>query len=239
MTKTKRRPVPTEKHGIAPVRKRGKSDTDAPVSGAGRGTGIPAPGAGRGTGILAPGAGRGRGIPAAGRRRRAAVSAQDGPDGTVPADPMRLGGPPAEGTRTADRAVRSGAGDHLRSVVRGDGTTRFGTPPSPVDDHARRVWRHAFGLAVRRRFEPASPLAEISRVVAAAVRSDEQAGLTVLEAEMLVRAELGEAVPVDEMAPAVRDGVHLLLFAFLVDELALGDGELETLVTKAELAAAR
>ena len=181
----------------------------------------------------------GRNRPGAGRRRRVAAPAQDGPGGAVAADPMRLGGPPAEGAGAADRTAHSAAGDHLRGMARGDGTARSGTPPSRADDHARRVWRNAFGLAVRRRFDPDSPLAEISRVVAAAVHADDTAGLPVLEAEMLVRAELGETVPVDEIAQAVLDGVHLLLFVFLVDELALGDGELDTLVTKAELAAAR
>ena len=101
----------------------------------------------------------------------------------------------------------------------------FGTPPGPVDDYARRVWQCAFGLAVRRRFEPDSPLAEISRTVALAVHAHESAGLPVIDAEMLVRAELGETVPVGELDPAVLLGVHLLVFASLVDELALGDEE--------------
>ena len=168
----------------------------------------------------------------------------DAPDGPMAADPLRLGGLPPEGAgeapgiaRDSADKYRSSAGEHLRCMARDDTPTRFGTPPSP-DDHARRVWRHAFGLAVRRRFEPDSPLAEISRVVAAAVHAHELAGLPVLEAEMLVRAELGEAVPVDEIVPAVLIGVHLLLFGSLVDELALGDGELDALVAQAEELAA-
>ena len=237
MTKTKGRLAPTEKHGGAgAVRKRAKADAQTP----------------------APGAAARVGTEHGGRRRRAPASAAE-PQAAAAADSMRLGALPAEGHgspgRTArsnvreylrgaaredapDRTARTTAGEYLLGAAREDGPGRFGTPPSPVDDHARRVWRHAFGLAVRRRFEPDSPLAEISRVVAAAIHAGESAGLPVLAAEMLVRAELGETVPVDEIAPAVRAGVHLLLFVSLVDELALGDGELETLMTRAELAAA-
>jgi hypothetical protein len=130
------------------------------------------------------------------------------------------------------------AGDYLRAAAGDEAPARFGTPSGPVDDYAREVWRHAFGLAVRRRFEPGSPLAEISRTVAAAVHAHEVAGLPVIDAEMLVRAELGETVPVGELDPAVTVGVHLLLFASLADELALRDGELDDLVTEAERLAA-
>jgi hypothetical protein len=130
------------------------------------------------------------------------------------------------------------AGDYLRAAAVEEAPARLGTPPGPVDDFARRVWRTAFGLAVRRRFEPASPLAEISRTVATAVHLHEPAGLPPIEVEMLIRAELGEQVPVDELDPEVTLGTHLLVFASLVDELALGDRELDDLVTEAERLAA-
>jgi hypothetical protein len=55
---------------------------------------------------------------------------------------------------------------------------------------------------------------------------------------MLVRDALGEPVPTEDIDPGVRVGVHLLLFASLTDELALGDGELDDLVTEAERLAA-
>jgi hypothetical protein len=134
----------------------------------------------------------------------------------------------------AEHPEPSTAGDYLRAVTVDDAPARFGTPSGPVDDYARRVWHIAFGLAVRRRFEPDSPLAEISRTAAAAARAHEAAGLPAIDVEMLVRAELGEQVPVDEFDPAERTGVHLLIFASLVDELALGDGELDDLVSQAE-----
>jgi hypothetical protein len=164
------------------------------------------------------------------------------------ADPVRMrrpnAGPADPGPRTTERPAEAGhppwtnAGDYLRAAAGDEAPARFGTPSGPVDDYARRVWHHAFGLAVRRRFQPGSPLAEISRTVATAVHVHEAAGLPLIDAEMLVRAELGETVPVGELDPAVLVGVHVLFFASLADELALGDGELDDLVTEAERLAA-
>jgi hypothetical protein len=157
------------------------------------------------------------------------------------ADPARTGrdigrenAGPHRSTVAGGHPPWTNAGDYLRAAAGDEAPARFGTPSGPVDDYARRVWHHAFGLAVRRRFEPGSPLAEISRTVATAVHAHEAAALPVIDAEMLVRAELGEAVPVDELDPAVLTGVHLLLFASLADEMALSDGELDDLVTEAE-----
>ena len=64
------------------------------------------------------------------------------------------------------------------------------------------------------------------------------AALPVLDAEMLVRDALGEPVPTDDLDPGVLVGVHLLLFASLADELALGDGELDGIIAEAEEKAA-
>jgi len=103
-----------------------------------------------------------------------------------------------------------------------------------VDESARRVWEIAFGLMVRRRFEPDAALAEISRTVATAVRGHAAAGLAILDAEMLLRAALGETVPVGDIDVSVVIAVHLLLFASLADELALGDPELDAIIAEAE-----
>jgi hypothetical protein len=153
-------------------------------------------------------------------------------------EPLRLHPPVDARDPESSRPAWTNAGDYLRLAASDEAPARFGTPGGPVDDYARRVWQCAFGLAVRKRFEPGSPLAEISRSVATAVHVHELAKLPAIDAEMLVRAELGETVPVDELDPAVLVGVHLLVFASLVDELALGDGELDDLVTRAEQLAA-
>jgi len=138
---------------------------------------------------------------------------------------------PARGTGS----IRTDAGRYLQAAARDDAPARFGSPPGEVDDTARRVWEVAFGLAVRRRFEPDAPLAEISRAVARSVHEHAAAALPMMDAEMLVRAALGETVPLAEIDPDVQVGVHLLLFASIADELALGDEELELLVAEAEL----
>ncbi|MGX6602319.1 hypothetical protein ACWKSP_09330 [Micromonosporaceae bacterium Da 78-11] len=149
-----------------------------------------------------------------------------------PPERMRLGGPMPDGDDNG--RIRSASGQYLLAAARDDAPARFGSPAGPVDDTARRVWDSAFRLVVRRRFEPESPLAEISRTVALAVHTHEAAGLPALDAEMLVRDALGETVPVEEIDPAMRLAVHLLVFATLADEMALGDGELDGLIAQAE-----
>ena len=134
---------------------------------------------------------------------------------------------------TGSPLVGTPAGHHLQTVARDETPARYGTPAGPADDTARRVWEIAFGLMVRRRFDPDSPLAEVSRIVARAVH-EHGCGLPPMDAEMLVRAALHERVPTDDIDPAVRVGTHLRLFAALADELALTDGELDGLITQAE-----
>ncbi|GIM97904.1 hypothetical protein [Paractinoplanes toevensis] len=134
--------------------------------------------------------------------------------------------------------IATPAGRYLRQAARDDAPARLGTPPSDIDDAARRVWEIAFGLAVRRRFEPETPLTEISRTVATAVHEHAVAGLPILDAEMLVRHALGETVPIGDIDGSILLAVHLLLFASLADELALGDEELDAIIADAEEKAA-
>ncbi|MFI5889231.1 hypothetical protein ACIA5D_03835 [Actinoplanes sp. NPDC051513] len=159
----------------------------------------------------------------------------------------RSGEPPAVGALSGQLppgAVRESgviateAGRYLRQAARDEAPSRFGSPAGEVDDSARRVWEIAFGLVVRRRFEPGAALAEISRTVATAVHDHAAAAMPMLDAEMLVRAALGEAVPVGDLDGGVLIAVHLLLFASLADELALGEAELDQLIAEAEEKAA-
>jgi hypothetical protein len=150
----------------------------------------------------------------------------------------RLSGHLPAGTVRGSGEIRTEAGRYLRATARDDTPARFGSPAGEVDDAARAVWKTAFGLAVARRFDPDSPLAEISRSVAVAVHDHSVAALPLLDAEMLVRDALGETVPTDGIDPGVLIAVHLLVFASLADELALGDGELDGLISEAEEKAA-
>ncbi|NMO50505.1 hypothetical protein HH310_04765 [Actinoplanes sp. TBRC 11911] len=126
--------------------------------------------------------------------------------------------------------ITTEAGRYLRAVARDE------VPPrrSVADDDARRLWEIAFGLAARRRFAERAPLAEISRTVAAAVHEHPTLCLPMLDAEMLLRAALGEEVPVDEIDPDVVVAVYVLLFRAIADELALGEDELGGLIVQAE-----
>jgi hypothetical protein len=55
-----------------------------------------------------------------------------------------------------------------------------------------------------------------------------------LDAEMLIRDALAEAVPVGEISLDAIVTTHLLVFASLVDELALSDDEVDALIVDAE-----
>jgi hypothetical protein len=146
--------------------------------------------------------------------------------------------PPTEDEEPVEEDWETAAA-YLRAVARDIAPDHFGTPSRPVDDDALRLWKAAFGVAVRRRFDPGSPLAEITRTVTAAVQAYEVVAPPPLETEMLVRAELGETVPIGEIHPSVTVVIHLLMFATLVEELALVDDELDDLIAQAgELAAA-
>jgi hypothetical protein len=136
--------------------------------------------------------------------------------------------PPAE--TVAPPPITTEAGRYLRAIVRDEPPPAGGV----ADDEARRIWKIAFGLAVRRRFEPGAPLAEIARTVATAVQHHAAAALPPLDAEMLVRAELGEEVPLDEIGAGIVAAVHVLLFASLADELALREDEIDGLIRQAE-----
>jgi hypothetical protein len=149
-----------------------------------------------------------------------------------------LSGQLPSGTAQGSGQIATEAGRYLRRAARDDAPSRFGSPAGQVDESARHVWEIAFGLVVRRRFEPDTALAEISRTVAAAVHEHAAAGLPILDAEMLVRAALGEIVPTGDIGGDVLLGVHLLLFASLADELALVDAELDALIAEAEEKAA-
>jgi hypothetical protein len=126
--------------------------------------------------------------------------------------------------------ITTDAGRFLRAVARDEAQPGH----TQADDDARRLWEIAFGLAATRRFEPDAPLAEISRTVAKAVHAYPAVSLPSMDAEMLLRAALGEEVPVGEIDPTVIVAVHVLLFATIADELALCENELGGLIVQAE-----
>lgn len=137
---------------------------------------------------------------------------------------FRRGGEPVAGAR----GPRTPGGQFLRATATND------RPGAVPDEAGRAVFGRAFAAAVRRRFRPDTPLSAIAGTVAACARRHAELTLPVREAEMLIREALGETVPTAGIAPAQRVAVHVLMFAALVDELALTDGELDELIAGAE-----
>jgi len=102
----------------------------------------------------------------------------------------------------------------------------------PPGEDAGEYFAAAFRLAVGLRFRPDVPLPVIAGTVRTAAQRH-QGLVPVREAEMLIREALGETVPTAEIATADAVTVHVLMFAALVEELALTDAELDELITQA------
>jgi hypothetical protein len=121
-------------------------------------------------------------------------------------------------------------GAYLRATATNSPAAREVRP-----DYESRVFFYcAFEAVVRRCFRATCPVSEIVRSVVNAGRRHEPVVVPLLEAEMLVRDALGETVPVEDIRPATIVTTHVLLFASLVDELALTDDELDAVIVEAE-----
>jgi hypothetical protein len=101
--------------------------------------------------------------------------------------------------------------------------------PEPPGEDADAIFAAAFRAAVKLRFRTDAPLAAITGSVRAATRRHAEL-VPVREAEMLIRSALGEKVPTGEIDRSSAVKVHVLLFATLVEELALTDDELDQLI---------
>ena len=119
------------------------------------------------------------------------------------------------------------AADFLRATA-----TNTPAPETPGEG-ADEVFEAAFRLAVKLRFKTDTPLAAITATVRAAARRHRELMLPIREAEMLIRSALGETVPAAEITAADTVKVHVLMFAALVEELALTDAELDELIAQA------
>jgi hypothetical protein len=107
-----------------------------------------------------------------------------------------------------------------------------------IDYAAREFFAGAFELAVRRRFRPGTPIGDIAGAVANACRRHQPlalsaVALSVMEAEMLIREALGDVVPIEGIPMARVVATHVVMFASIVEELALTDDELDGLIAEA------
>ena len=108
-----------------------------------------------------------------------------------------------------------------------------------LDYAARALFSSAFGLAVRRRFRPGAPVGDIARLVANARWRHQQLALSAIalsamEVEMLIREALGEEVPTEGIPLARIIATYVVMFASIVEELALTDDELDELIAEAD-----
>jgi hypothetical protein len=101
--------------------------------------------------------------------------------------------------------------------------------PEPPGAEGDEMFAAAFRAAVKLRFRADAPLAAVTGSVRAATRRHGQL-VPVREAEMLIRSALGEQVPTAEIDRVAEVKTHVLLFATLVEELALTDDELDELL---------
>jgi hypothetical protein len=129
----------------------------------------------------------------------------------------------------AARRPATPTGRHLRAIALND---RAGDLPGGP---ALEVFARAFTAAVRLRFRPDTPLIAVAGSVAAAARRHAALALPVREAEMLIREALGEAAPTAGISATQAMVVHMVMFAALVDELALTDDEIDELIADAEV----
>jgi hypothetical protein len=128
------------------------------------------------------------------------------------------------------RRPRTAAGEYLRATA----INRPAGWDVQPDHAARALFARAFMLAVRRRFRPDSPVADIARTVAGVCHRHGALALSAMETEMLVRRALGEAVPVEEIPADRVIAAHVIVFVALADEAALTDDEIDELITTAE-----
>ena len=136
-----------------------------------------------------------------------------------------------------DRPAPTRAAAYLSATARND-PAGAGIRPDPA---ARSLFARAFRLAVRRRFRPDDPIAEITRSARAAVRrhaglARTDVALSGLEVEMLIRDALGEPVPIDDIPADRLLASHVLVFGALCDELAMADEEIDELIAVADRA---
>jgi hypothetical protein len=128
------------------------------------------------------------------------------------------------------RRPRTAAGEYLRATA----INRPAGWDVQPDHAARALFARAFMLAVRRRFRPDSPVADIARTVADVCRRHPALALSALETEMLVRQALGEAVPVENIPAERIVAAHVVVFVAVVDGVALSDDEVDDLIAAAE-----
>jgi hypothetical protein len=140
-----------------------------------------------------------------------------------------------------DRPVAASAvGKWIRAVVRNDNVAMRRLGEQFPDEDLDPVVDAVFSLAVRRRFSQALPTGDITRqMLGIRQRYGASRVRPLLEMEMVVRRELGERVPIDDLDDSTVSKIKIFVFEQIVHDLALFDDELDELIVLAESHAAQ
>jgi hypothetical protein len=122
----------------------------------------------------------------------------------------------------------------LRAVVRNDADARRALGDMFDEDELYPLVGSAFSLAVARRFSPNCDVRAITRQALGVRQRYADRSPQLLQMEMVVRRELGESVPVDDLRPDRVLLIKMWIFEQLVYDLGLFDDELDELIAEAE-----
>jgi hypothetical protein len=129
----------------------------------------------------------------------------------------------------------SAAGKWIRATVRSDVAAMRRTEEAAVGAEITSLVEIAFQLMVHRRFAAGCERAEITRhVLGIRQRYGAAKAGPVIDAEMVIRRELGESVPIDDLDDSVVLRLKMLILEQLVHDMGMFDDELDELVQAAE-----
>lgn len=136
----------------------------------------------------------------------------------------------------ADRpATASLAGQWIKATVKNDKHALLRLENQVRDEELSVLIDAVFTLAVRTRFSPSGSLDDITRqMLGIRQRYDAKLVRPILEMEMVVRKELGEYVPIDDLSSTTTSVIKLLVIEQIVYDMALFDDEIDDLIGRAE-----
>jgi hypothetical protein len=129
------------------------------------------------------------------------------------------------------------AGAWVRALVFKDTESRVRIGDVLNEDSLALFLDRAFAIAVRRRFSPGCEVGEITRQILGVRQRYGEMSPGLLEMEMMVRRELGESVPIDDLDSAKVAVIKASVFEQIVHGMGMFDEEIDALVDEAERAA--
>jgi hypothetical protein len=127
----------------------------------------------------------------------------------------------------------SRAAGWIRALLFKDEAERARIGRGMNDDTLAVLVDAAFSLAVARRFSPDTEVREVTRQMLGIRQRYGEHSPDILEMEMVVRAELGESVPIADLDGTRVSLIKLSVFEQIVHDLGLFDDELDALLDAA------